>query len=60
MTPTLHDVIDPDALDALLANASTPVTVSFSYAGFEIRVSGDADGAAISVRPEGEVNSTLG
>lgn len=60
LTPTLHDVIDPDALDAFLANATTPVAISFSDVGFGVRVSGDADGASISVCPEGEINSTLG
>ena len=60
LNPTLHDVIDPDALDTLFANTSTPVTVSFVYAGFEVRVSGDAAATSISVQPEGEINSTLG
>jgi hypothetical protein len=59
LNPTLHDVVDPDALDALMANTGTPVTVSFSYAGFDVRVSGDVEGTSISVRPEDEVNSTL-
>jgi hypothetical protein len=60
MTPTLHEVIDPDALDALLANTSTPVVVSFSYAGFEVQVTGDAEDSSVSVTPEDEVSSVLG
>jgi Halobacterial output domain 1 len=41
LQPALYDVIDPDALDALLTNRSTTenvVSVSFDYAGYRITV----------------------
>lgn len=36
--PRLYDVIDPDALESLLCNATAPVTVRFEYAGWELAV----------------------
>lgn len=36
--PPLGDAVDPDALNALLPTASSDVTVTFRYAGFEIDV----------------------
>jgi len=38
--PPLYDVIDPDALDALVDSARK-VEVSFVYAGYEITVESD-------------------
>jgi hypothetical protein len=42
----LYEAIDPDALDALIANSEagngySPTTVEFSYNGCRVRVSGD-------------------
>ena len=39
--PPLGDAIDPDALDSLLRTASSDVSVTFRYAGFEIDVGTD-------------------
>lgn len=40
--PTLHDIIDPDALDALFCGRPTGQTemISFSFAGYRITVVG--------------------
>lgn len=44
LTPPLHDVVDPDALDALFARRNPPdrtVVVSFDYLGYQVEVRGD-------------------
>ncbi|WP_071933057.1 HalOD1 output domain-containing protein [Halodesulfurarchaeum formicicum] len=41
LSPPLYDVIDPDALDALMAHSSEDVRVSFKYNGYNVQVSGD-------------------
>ncbi|MDT3433390.1 HalOD1 output domain-containing protein [Haloarcula sp. 1CSR25-25] len=39
--PSLADVVDPDALEALFAGRQTSVEVSFRYAGQSVTVAGD-------------------
>lgn len=44
LTPPLHDVVDPDALDALFAGPESPdqaMVVEFDYRGHHIEVRGD-------------------
>lgn len=41
LTPPLGSVLDPDALDALVARDSEQVAVEFSYAGCHVAVTGD-------------------
>ncbi|WP_224268428.1 HalOD1 output domain-containing protein [Haloprofundus salinisoli] len=41
-TPPLYEVLDPDALDALVAGRGRGVSLTFEYAGYEITVSRDA------------------
>ncbi|MEA1931145.1 MAG: HalOD1 output domain-containing protein [Euryarchaeota archaeon] len=41
--PLLSTAIDPDALDALLDGPGESVTISFSYAGCELSLSGDGE-----------------
>lgn len=39
--PTLHDTLDPDALDSILESTSDgemPIVVSFAYAGYSVTV----------------------
>lgn len=48
LTPPLHDVIDPDALDALFTSTPTQdrdgeASVSFTYNGYDITVTSDGD-----------------
>lgn len=40
LTPALHDVIDPDALDRL-CDGTTSGFVAFTYCGYSVTVSGD-------------------
>ncbi|MFC6863998.1 HalOD1 output domain-containing protein [Halomicroarcula sp. GCM10025817] len=47
--PSLTDVIDPDALDALFAGDRTNGRVTFRYAGFRVTV--DADRRVSVVEP---------
>lgn len=37
----LYDVLDPDALDTLLADGSAETTVKFEAGGFHVTVTGD-------------------
>ena len=39
--PPLFDVVDTDALEALVANGSADVEVVFEYAGYEVTIGGD-------------------
>lgn len=44
LTPPLHDVVDPDALDALFARSDTrdqAVVVTFEYCGYTVEIGGD-------------------
>lgn len=41
--PALHDVIDPDALDALFRSREGDGTVVFRYAGYEVTVGSDGE-----------------
>lgn len=44
LTPPLHDVVDPDALDALFADRDArdqAVSVAFDYCGYRVEISGD-------------------
>jgi hypothetical protein len=41
LDPPLHDVVDPDALDALFAGRATAGVVEFTYRGHAVRVDGD-------------------
>lgn len=44
LQPTLFEVIDPDALDSLLADGPTepePLTIRFRYAGYDITARSD-------------------
>ena len=52
MSPPLYDVIDPDALDDLITNCSTELTVAFEYNGYEVEVSGEG---SISVAPSDSI-----
>ncbi|KAB1188656.1 MULTISPECIES: HalOD1 output domain-containing protein [Haloferax] len=49
LEPRLYDVINPDALDTLLATATTdaqsPIIVRFEYAGYTVVV--DSDGTLV-------------
>ncbi|PSP96298.1 hypothetical protein BRC94_13070 [Halobacteriales archaeon QS_5_70_17] len=38
LTPPLHDVVDPDALDALCAESDTSGCIAFSYCGYTVTV----------------------
>lgn len=54
VTPPLYDVIDPDALEAVVASMTRrpgePTgRVEFSYSGYEVTVTGDED---VSVTPD--------
>ena len=40
--PVLHDILDPDALDALIEGISDG-QVSFTYAGHEVTVTSDGE-----------------
>lgn len=40
LTPPLYEVIDPDALDAMVQTVGSDVTVEFTYRGHAIRVDG--------------------
>jgi len=47
----LHDVVDADAIDALLAGDS-PVQVAFEYAGYDVRVTrNNGTGVTVQVDP---------
>jgi hypothetical protein len=50
LTEPLYDVVDPEALDALLASSNGEMTVSFRYGGHVVRVTDDlsvfVDGSA--------------
>lgn len=53
VSPPLYDVIDPDALEALVASMTRGSgeragTVEFSYSGYEVTVTGDG---FVSVTP---------
>lgn len=39
--PPLYEAIDPEALDAIFNSASNPVTVTFSYCGCTVTMTGD-------------------
>jgi hypothetical protein len=44
LEPQLYEVVDPDALETLLATAATgqsSVTVAFEYAGYDVVVASD-------------------
>lgn len=41
LSPPLNDVVDPDALDAVLDGADADTAVSFTYQGYEVEVRGD-------------------
>lgn len=41
LSPPLHDVIDPDALDRLCAGTETSGLVAFSYCGYTVTVTTD-------------------
>lgn len=48
LSPPLHDVIDPDALDALFTSTATThrdgeASVSFTYKGYDITVDSDGE-----------------
>ena len=48
LRPTLHSVIDPEALDALVHSMSTPEPdsqglVGFTYCGYDVRVHSDGE-----------------
>jgi len=56
VSPTLYDVIDPDALNALFAREATdgskPIEVAFEYGGYDVYVVGDgSDSVAVTVQP---------
>lgn len=38
LDPPLHDVVDPDALDAFCADSDTTGCVTFSYCGYTVTV----------------------
>lgn len=40
LTPALHDVVDPDALDAFVRAADGDATIEFAYRGHSVRVDG--------------------
>lgn len=40
LTPPLHDVVDPDALDAFVRRADAEATIEFSYRGHSVCVDG--------------------
>ena len=48
LSPPLFESIDPDALDALVASASTDVHVTFDYTGYEVQICGDGTVSARS------------
>lgn len=54
--PPLYDAIDPDALDALVAQMSDG-TVSFTYAGYNIVVGSDE---SVSLEDLSKGESTVG
>lgn len=39
--PPLHEVVDPDALDALFARVASPARVTFPYCGHVVSVAAD-------------------
>ncbi|SFH48136.1 hypothetical protein SAMN04488066_105107 [Halorubrum aquaticum] len=39
--PTLAETVDPESLNDLCTSASTPVTVSFVHAGYDVTVQSD-------------------
>jgi hypothetical protein len=50
LTPSLHEVIDTDALDSLFANGQTLGKVIFNYNGYEVSVFSDG---YVSIRSHG-------
>lgn len=39
--PPLFEAVDTDALDALVANSTGPIEVTFEYQGYTVTVQGD-------------------
>lgn len=48
LTPPLYDVVDPEALDALVENGSDSIRISFTYGHHEVSVE---SGPTVIVRP---------
>lgn len=62
LTPPLHDVIDPDALDALFASTPTnrrngQASVSFTYNGYRVTVTGQGEISVTSAPDAANANA---